>query len=191
LGHSLTGIIAGIDACLTLIDLAPEEVKKQLNIIGNVARQGMKDVRRSVSALRPDELERLSLEEAIKQILVDTNMVSKAEIIFDNKVNLSNLDEDEKETIYRIIRYLLPKCNLSFQVNVDPNYDVAIQMIIYKKNSSGQFVEIQKIFTTANKGSGISIGAGGIVDSDYYAVGVRSFTLNTVTLSGYLMCDFD
>lgn len=104
LGHSLTGIIAGIDACLTLIDLAPEEVKKQLNIIGNVARQGMKDVRRSVSALRPDALERLSLEEAIKQILVDTNMVSKAEIVFDNKVNLSNLDEDEKETIYRIIQ---------------------------------------------------------------------------------------
>lgn len=87
--------------------------------------------------------------------------------------------------------YLLPKCNMSFQINVDPNYDVAIQMIIYKKNSSGQFVEIQKIFTTANKGSGVSIGAGGIVDSGYYAVGVRSFTLNTVTLSGYLMCDFD
>jgi signal transduction histidine kinase len=104
LGHSLTGIIAGIDASLMLVDMAPEEVKKQLKIVGNVARQGMKDVRRSVSALRPDALERLSLEEAVNQIVTDTNMVSNAEIIFENNADLTNLDEDESETIYRIVQ---------------------------------------------------------------------------------------
>lgn len=104
LGHSLTGIIAGIDACITLIDIAPEEVKKQLNIIGNVARQGIKDVRRSVNALRPDALERLGLEDALKQIITDTKMVTNVEIFYDNEADLKNLDEDEIETIYRIVQ---------------------------------------------------------------------------------------
>ncbi len=57
LGHSLTGIIAGLDACLALVDVAPQEVKKQLKLLADVSRDGMKDVRRSVSELRPDEME--------------------------------------------------------------------------------------------------------------------------------------
>ena len=52
LGHTLTGIITGIDACMALIDVAPEATKQQLKIITEVARNGMQDVRRSVKALR-------------------------------------------------------------------------------------------------------------------------------------------
>lgn len=104
LGHALTGIIAGIDACCMLIDLQPEEVKKHLAIIGDVARKGMKDVRRSVNALRPDALERLSLEEAIKQIIKDTRLLSNAEILLENRSDLSNLAEDENEAVYRTVQ---------------------------------------------------------------------------------------
>lgn len=104
LGHVLTGIIAGIDASLTLMEISPNEAKKQLEVVGGIARQGIKDVRRSVNALKPDALERLSLEDAIKQIIEETKQISNAEVIFNNKADLSNLAEDETETIYRIIQ---------------------------------------------------------------------------------------
>ena len=39
LGHSLTGIITGIDACVMLVDIAPEATKEQLKAIANVARR--------------------------------------------------------------------------------------------------------------------------------------------------------
>ena len=71
LGHSLTGIIAGLDACLALVDVAPQEVKKQLKLLADVSRDGMKDVRRSVSELRPDEMERLSLNASIRKMVTE------------------------------------------------------------------------------------------------------------------------
>ena len=67
IGHVLTGIAAGLDACTALIDVSPDKTKQQLAAISNVAREGIKDVRRSVSELRPDSLERFSLEYAIQK----------------------------------------------------------------------------------------------------------------------------
>lgn len=64
LGHTLTGIATGLDACLALIDISPEQTKKQLLLLSKVSREGIKDIRRSVNELRPDALERLSLEVA-------------------------------------------------------------------------------------------------------------------------------
>lgn len=104
LGHSLTGIVAGIDACLTMIDLSPEATKKQLMKIGEVARQGMTDVRRSVSKLRPDALEKLDLENAIVKMLKDTGAASGADICFDNQVRPFKFHEDEEEVIYRVVQ---------------------------------------------------------------------------------------
>jgi signal transduction histidine kinase len=48
LGHSLTGIISGIEACIVLMDIAPDATKEQLRAIAEVARTGIIDVRRSV-----------------------------------------------------------------------------------------------------------------------------------------------
>ncbi len=104
LGHSLTGIIAGIDACVKLIDYSTEETKNQLRVIADVTRQGIKDVRRSVKALRPDALEQLSLEEAILQVIDDMSKVTHAHISFINDAGKLDFQEDEEETIYRIIQ---------------------------------------------------------------------------------------
>ena len=42
LGHALTGIITGIEACTVLMDAAPEADKMQLKAIAEVARQGLR-----------------------------------------------------------------------------------------------------------------------------------------------------
>ena len=104
LGHALTGIVAGIDASLTMLDIAPEAAKQQLMKIGEVARQGITDVRRSVSKLRPDALEKFDLERAVTKLLEDTSAASGAEITFDHQVTPLKFHEDEEEAIYRVVQ---------------------------------------------------------------------------------------
>lgn len=104
LGHTLTGIITGIDACMALIDVAPEATKEQLKIITEVARNGMQDVRRSVKALRTDALERYGLEKAIYNIVEDMSRVANVDIQYTCSVILDYLNNEEEEVIYRIVQ---------------------------------------------------------------------------------------
>ena len=93
LGHTLTGITAGLDACLAIIDVAPDQTKKQLEMLSQVSRDGIKEIRRSVNELRPDALERLSLEVAIRKMVME--MSQEKHLKF---------DEDEENAIYRVIQ---------------------------------------------------------------------------------------
>lgn len=104
IGHNLTGIIAGIDACTTMMDYAPNEVKNQLNIISDVARQGIKEVRRSVRALRPDVLEKLNFQEAIRQLIIDISKTAKVKVEFSNFIEDFKFTTDEEDAIYRVIQ---------------------------------------------------------------------------------------
>lgn len=104
LGHSLTGIITGLDACVTLIDIAPEAVREQLKVIADVARNGMTDVRRSVKALRPDALERMELEKALLAMMEETRKASHVEIDYCCRAELGHYNKDEEEIIYRIVQ---------------------------------------------------------------------------------------
>ncbi|MCI9179999.1 MAG: sensor histidine kinase [Lachnospiraceae bacterium] len=104
LGHSLTGIITGIDACVMLVDIAPEATKEQLKAIANVARQGVKDVRRSVKALRPDALETLDLQSAIIQMIEEIRRSTGVDIDERIETRLNGLNKDEEDVIYRIIQ---------------------------------------------------------------------------------------
>lgn len=104
LGHTLTGIITGLDACITLMDLAPDAVKEQLKVIADVARNGMTDVRRSVKALRPDALEKMELEKALMQMMEETKRASNIEIDYCCTASLKHFNKDEEEIIYRIVQ---------------------------------------------------------------------------------------
>ncbi len=104
LGHTLTGISAGIDACIAMIEIAPVKTKSQLEVISGVTREGIQEIRRSVSQLRPDALERLSLESAIQKLVKDTNTLAKTKVTFDCQVRPLYFGEDEEKAIYRVIQ---------------------------------------------------------------------------------------
>lgn len=104
LGHRLTGIIAGLDACLALADVAPQEVKKQLGVLADVSREGIKEVRRSVSELRPDAVEKLSLNAAIRKMVTDMGKVTDTQIYFDAGGEKLEFGDDESNIIYRVIQ---------------------------------------------------------------------------------------
>ncbi len=104
LGHVLTGISVGIDAVLVLMDIAPDQAKKQLENIGDTARNGLEDVRRSVRKLKPDALERMSLYHAIHQMIEDMSKVTNTKIYFVSYTKELQFEADEEEVIYRIIQ---------------------------------------------------------------------------------------
>lgn len=104
LGHALTGIITGIEACTVLMDVAPEAAKTQLKAIGDVARQGMTDVRRSVKALRPDMLERFDLAQAIENTVEEMRQAANVDIAYCCSTDLNCFSDDEEEIIYRIVQ---------------------------------------------------------------------------------------
>src|SRR5699024_7708086 len=100
----LTGIATGLDACLALMDISPEQTKKQLELLSKVSREGIKDIRRSVNELRPDSLERLSLEVAIRKMVTEMSQVSDVKIYFETDEKHLKFDEDEENAIYRVIQ---------------------------------------------------------------------------------------
>ena len=104
LGHSLTGIITGIEACIMLMDIAPEATKEQLRAIAQVARNGITDVRHSVNALRPDALETLDLEAAIRKLVAESESSTGVKIDLVFPEDLQDLDQDEEDVLYRIVQ---------------------------------------------------------------------------------------
>ncbi len=104
LGHALTGIAAGLDACLMTLEIAPEVTKNQLNKIRDAAKKGITDVRRSVKKLRPDDLERLPFQEALKEMTRDYSASSGMEITFEVLKWAENLRSDQEDVIYRVIQ---------------------------------------------------------------------------------------
>ena len=111
LGHSLTGIVAGLDACEMTIDVNPELTKQQLKKIRFAAQKGITDVRRSVKKLRPDDLEKLPFQEALTQMTKDYSESSGMKITFDIFSWADNLRRDQEDVIYRVIQECLTNAN--------------------------------------------------------------------------------
>lgn len=129
LGHALTGIVTGIEACLTLMDVAPEATKEQLKVIADVARQGITDVRRSVKALRPDALEKLDLEKALNRMINEMRCATNAEIVYQCTTGLGCFNEDEEDIIYRIVQECITNSirhgkAKRIQISIDREYNM-------------------------------------------------------------------
>lgn len=104
LGHSLTGIITGIEACIMLMDIAPEATKEQLRAIADVARTGINDVRHSVKALHADALESMDIGEALQKLIDSTTRSTGVEILLNITTDLSHFNQDEGDVIYRVVQ---------------------------------------------------------------------------------------
>ncbi len=104
IGHVLTGIVTGLEACLLIFDQEPELARKQLGAIQDAALQGMKDVRSSVSALRPDALERLSLAGAIEKMIDEMGRSTGIRFDYLCMDPLTDLAQDEEDVVYRVLQ---------------------------------------------------------------------------------------
>ena len=111
LGHTLTGLAAGMDACMVLIDVAPQKAREQLEKLRDVAKHGLKDVRRSVKKLRPDDLERLPLREALTHMVKEYADTTSMEVDLSIEGWPEAMRQDVEEVIYRIVQEGLTNAN--------------------------------------------------------------------------------
>lgn len=140
LGHTLTGIIAGLDAAIAILPISIEQTQNQLEMVRDVARHGMTDVRRSVNELRPDVLERGDLLSAINQIISDVTSTTNVEIEFINHIEQLIFNEDEEDVIYRIIQESITNSirhGKATKIMVEIGKEYSIMTITIKDNGCG------------------------------------------------------
>lgn len=104
LGHALTGIAAGVDACIAMIDINPQATKKQLMVISKVVRQGIVDVRNSLNKLRPGALEQHGFKGAIETMIEEFTSVSDLTISLDYRLDKVDFENTKEDILFRIIQ---------------------------------------------------------------------------------------
>lgn len=87
-----------------MMDISPDMARKQMELIAKTARAGMNEVRRSVSALRPDALERFRLSEALDKLCSEMQQTSHADIRLNVQPTDMRLSQDEEDAVYRIVQ---------------------------------------------------------------------------------------
>ncbi len=104
LGHTLTGLAAGLDSVRAIMKQNPDVAESELEKLSGVAREGLSDVRRSVKKLRPDALESHSLEDALENMMNDFRGVTGANIHYVCHLESLRFQPDEEDAIYRIVQ---------------------------------------------------------------------------------------
>lgn len=104
LGHALTGIAAGVDACIAMIDRNPQATKLQLQVISKVVRQGIGDVRNSLNKLRPGALEEKGLKGAIENMIDEFANVSHLRVVLDDNLENIDIEKTKEDVLFRIIQ---------------------------------------------------------------------------------------
>lgn len=103
-GHALAGVAAGVDACIVIMDVNPQGAKQQLRIISKVVRQGMSDVRSSLSKLRPGALEKNGFKVAVEKMVEEFAGVSNLDIRLRYLLGNVDFDTTKENVLFRIIQ---------------------------------------------------------------------------------------
>lgn len=101
LGHSLTSIATGLEACLGMVE---GQIKTQLTKIRDIANKGLLDVRRSVRELKVDSIKKYELVSALERLVQEVNNISPCKVTMSIEGHMFLLKEDEEKMIYRIIQ---------------------------------------------------------------------------------------
>lgn len=102
-GHALTGIAAGIDAVMVLIDINPEAAKKQLKKVSVAVKQGLVDIRKTLNKIRPDALENYTLEASLKKMIKEYRDLSHLKIDFTYNWGEVDFEKTTELVIFRVI----------------------------------------------------------------------------------------
>lgn len=104
LGHALTGIAAGIDATLAIIDKNPQAAKAQLGLVRQVVAEGIGDVRASLKKLRPQALEQRGLQGALEKMIQEFRAVSGMEIDLVFAAQGLDFEKVKEDVCFRLVQ---------------------------------------------------------------------------------------
>jgi signal transduction histidine kinase len=139
IGHSLMAISVGVDASLTIIDHNPQAAKKQLMAVSAAAQEGIADVRRSVSTLRPDTPGAHRLNQQLSHLVDKTVSTTGIEINFDC-IDKINAEEDEENAIFRVVQECITnsiKHGKATKIDINIKMENSNLLILIKDNGVG------------------------------------------------------
>lgn len=140
LGHSLTSITTGIDACISLLDIDLDAAKKQLIKIRDIGQKGLVDVRRSVRELKVDSIQKYAFIPAVEKLIEELNAFSSCKISLDIKGKVLKMKDDEEQTIYRIIQESLTNAirhGKATEISIELTFKYHELYLRIKDNGSG------------------------------------------------------
>lgn len=104
IGHTLTGLSFGIEACESISSGENEALRDQLSLLSEVCRQGIEDVRLSVASLRADIPERRDLATNVTEMMEQTARVTGTSISHEIRLDGVQLDAEESDALYRVVQ---------------------------------------------------------------------------------------
>lgn len=104
LGHALTGIAAGVDASVAIIDKNPQAARSQLMMVSRVVRQGISDVRSSLKKLRPGALEEQGFRGALQKMIEEISSVSDLKVSLQFEADGLDLEVVKEDALFRMIQ---------------------------------------------------------------------------------------
>lgn len=114
-------------------------------------------------------------------ILPGASAVSDVDYIDLPEMTLSNGDIGLWDNNQR--GYLIPQgAKLAYQANAEPI--ATYQLLIYKKDASGEFVLHQSSFIETTGGMSFELDDGSVQETGFYAFGVQSYSLRDVDFTG-------
>lgn len=140
LGHALTGISAGIDACIVLMDIDQDKAKQQLQIVSTVVREGIRDVRRSLMKLRPGALENQTLKDAVLKMIHEFEAVSHVDVHLYYGWDQVDLDHTREDVVFRVIQESMTNAvrhGQATRIDVEMYADETEYTIIVQDNGTG------------------------------------------------------
>ncbi|NLT98693.1 MAG: sensor histidine kinase [Christensenellaceae bacterium] len=102
LGHSLTAITLGLEACAKSIE-DTEWLKNQLKILSETSNQALVEVRRSVKKLRVDSIEKLSFYPAVLKLCANITSLTNTIVNFEAP-DYTEFSPTLEDMLYRIIQ---------------------------------------------------------------------------------------
>lgn len=110
IGHSLTALIMELDICRKLIDKDVEKTKAELKKASDLARNALTEVRMSVRAIKPQNIESLSGIKAVEELIRDFEKNTGIIVKLNVSKNQYKLSPAIEVTIYRAIQEALTNC---------------------------------------------------------------------------------
>jgi signal transduction histidine kinase len=105
LAHTLTSLIIQLEACKLLSAAEPSKLPAELGKAQELSRSGFSDVKRSISALRPQAMEGISFFESIMAIVQNTMDNTRVNIVLDNALPTDiKLTSRTEIVVFRVIQ---------------------------------------------------------------------------------------
>lgn len=135
LGHALTGIAAGIDATLAIMDKNPKAARQQLELVRQVVAEGIGDVRASLNKLRPGALERQGLQGALEKMVQEFRAVSGMEIELVFEADGLDFEKVKEDVCFRLVQESL--------TNAQRHGHASRVVIVFEWAQAGLHIRIQ------------------------------------------------